>query len=133
MSFEQRAKILEIAQSSQCSVTEIVHVLKLKTSNGISLLRKMGDEHLIELRRAEDSKKGRPKQYVTVTPLGCQFLEAYKKLDLTRLKARKQDLDHAAKDAMYANKLVQDGHSAFEVFMELNGIVSYIARSSETH
>jgi hypothetical protein len=30
MSFEQRAKILEIAQSSQCSVTEIVHVLKLK-------------------------------------------------------------------------------------------------------
>lgn len=84
----------------------------------------MTDEHLIELRRAEDSKKGRPKKYVIVTPLGCEFLEIYKKLDLTRLKARKQDLDHAAKDAAYANKLVQNGHSEFEVFMELNGIVS---------
>ena len=133
MSIEQRAKILEITQTSNCSVRETVHLLKLNTSNVISLLRKMCDERLIEMQRRAETKKGRPKKYIVITPLGCEFLKAYKKLNLTCLKARKQDLEHAAKDAMYASRLVQNGHEPFQVFMELNTIASNIKNSSEAH
>ena len=133
MSLEQRARILEITTSSPCGVREIVHLLKLKTSNVISLLRKMNEEQLIEIRFAADPKKGRPKKCITTAPLGCDFLEAYKKLNMKPLRARKQDLNHAAKDAMYASRLVESGHSPFQVFMELNMIARNIKNSSETH
>ena len=133
MSLEQRAKILEITSSSPCGVREIVHLLKLKTSNVISLLRKMREEQLIEIKSVATSKKGRPKKCITVSPLGYDFLDAYKKLNMKPLRARKQDLDRAAKDAFYAMRLVENGHSPFQVFMELNMIASNIKNSSETH
>jgi DNA-binding PadR family transcriptional regulator len=133
MSLEQRARILKIATSSSCGVREIVHLLKLKTSTVISLLRKMTEEQLIEIRLAKVSKKGRPKKCVIATPLGCEFLDTYQKLKMKPLKARKEDLEHAAKDALYANRLVENGHSPFQVFMELNIIARNIKDSSENH
>jgi DNA-binding PadR family transcriptional regulator len=133
MSLEQRAKILEITAVSPCGVREIVHLLKLKTSNVISLLRKMGEEQLIDIQLANGPKKGRPKKCITSTSLGQEFLDAYKKLNLKPLRARKQDLNHAAKDALYASRLVEGGHSPFQIFMELNIIASNIKNSSETH
>ena len=133
MSLTQRARILEITALSPCGVREIVHSLKLKTSNVISLLRKMNEEQLIDIQLVQGSKKGRPKKCITATPLGCDFLNTYTKLNAKPLRARKQDLDHAAKDAMYASRLVERGHSPFQVFMELNMIASNIKDSSETH
>jgi predicted transcriptional regulator len=133
MSLEQRAKILEITASAPCGVREIVHLLKLKTSNVISLLRKMQEEQLIEIKSVAASNRGRPKKSFTITPLGCEFLDDYKKLEGKPLRARKQDLQHAAKDALYAMRLVENGHSPFQVFLELNMIASNIKNSAETH
>jgi DNA-binding PadR family transcriptional regulator len=133
MSLEQRAQILEITISSPCGVRDIIHLLKQKTSNVISLLRKMKDEQLIEIKSLEASKKGRPKKCITATSLGCEFLDDYKKLSSKPLRAKKQDLDHAAKDALYAMRLVENGHSPFQVFLELNMIASNIKNSAKTH
>jgi hypothetical protein len=51
---------------------------------------------------------------------------------MTPLKARKEDLAHAVKDAAYTNRLVARGHSPFKIFMELNMIARNINVSSET-
>ena len=132
MSLEQRARILEIT-NSHLGVREIAHLLKMKTSNVISLLKRMDEEQLIKIQVAASPKKGRPKKCIITTSLGYEFLDAYKKLNINILRARKQDLNHAAKDAMYANRLVENGHSSFQVFLELNMIASNIKNSSENH
>ncbi len=66
-----------------------------------------------------------------VTVLGLDFLETYRRLDLKRLRARKADLDHAVEDALYAQRLVESGHSLFDLFVELNAVVGNIRDSSE--
>ena len=135
MSLEQRAKILEITVHTQSNrgVREIVHLLKLKTSNVISLLKKMNEEQLIEIQREKAQKRGKPKNNITATPLGKEFLETYQKLKNKPLKARKGDLKHAAKDAHYACRLAEKGYSTFQVFMELNMIASNINQSSKNN
>jgi len=93
----------------------------------------MDEEQLIKIQSAAIQKKGRPKKYIITTSLGYEFLDAYKKLNINILRARKQDLDHAAKDAMDANRLIENGHSPFQIFLELNMIASNIKNSSENH
>jgi DNA-binding MarR family transcriptional regulator len=132
MSSDQRAQILEAAASTASGVRNLVKMLKWKTSNVVSLLRKMSEEQLIEFKQVADSKRGRPKKSVTCTALGFEFLETYRKLRMKPLRARKEDLDHAAKDAAYVNRLVANGHSPFQVFMEVNTIARNIKVSSET-
>ena len=133
MSLEQRAKILEITTSKTCGVRDLIHLLKMKTSNITSLLKKMEEEKLITTQFVKNRKKGRPKKLIITTSLGHEFLETYKKLNLNMLKSRKSDLDHAAKDAKYAKRLVETGHSPFQIFLELNTIASNIKNSSENH
>lgn len=133
MSLEQRVKILETVTEPFCGVRELVLLLKWRTSNVISLLKKMQDEQLISMESVATPKKGRPKKHIKVTQLGIEFLDAYKKLIGKALKAKRQDLDHAAKDAYYAKRLEQKGHSTFQVFMELNSIASNIKNSAQTH
>jgi len=130
MSLEQRALILEIVDSKPCGVRDIVKRLKIKSSTVVSLLRRMEEEKLIEVQFAKGPKKGRPKKCISASALGYDFLDSYKKLNLKRLTARKSDLDHAVKDAMYASRLAKSGHSTFQVFMELNTIASNIKSSS---
>jgi DNA-binding MarR family transcriptional regulator len=133
MFIEQRAKILEITTSKTCGVRDLIQLLKMKTSNITSLLKKMEEEQLISTQFAKKNKKGRPKKRVIPTPLGHEFLETYMKLNLSIIKSRKTDLDHAAKDAKYAERLVETGHSPFQIFLELNTIASNIKNSSENH
>ena len=135
MFFEQRARVLEIvtSASAQCGVRDIVYLMKMKSSNVITLLRKMQEEQLVEIRFAKGPKKGRPKKFIIPTSLGGDFLDAYKNLSLKPFRAREQDLNHAVKDAMYAIRLVDNGHSPFQVFMELNMIASNIKNSSKTY
>jgi hypothetical protein len=49
-----------------------------------------------------------------------------------KLQARKEDLEHAVKDALYTQRLVDHGHSPFKLFLELNTIALNIKKSSET-
>jgi DNA-binding PadR family transcriptional regulator len=90
----------------------------------------MEQERLIEVHFAKSIKKGRPKKRVAITLLGNDFLNSYRELNLKRLRSTKADLDRAVKDALYARRLADRGHSTFEVFMELNAIASNIKNFS---
>jgi predicted transcriptional regulator len=133
MSLEMRAQILQVAASNACGIRDLAYRLRWKTSSIVSLTRKMEEEKLIKLQIIKHSSRGRPKKNVVCTVLGFDFLETYRKLEMTPLKARKPDLERAKKDALYTQRLVENGHSAFELFMELNSIVRNIRNSSETH
>jgi hypothetical protein len=132
MSLDQRARILEVAVSTTCGVRDLVEVLEWKTSKVISLLKEMNKEKLINLQQVTYSRRGRPKKNIICTPLGFDFLETYRKLKMKPLRARKEDLEHAVKDASYTSRLVANGHSPFHIFMELNTIARNIKVSSET-
>ena len=132
MSIEQRAKILETATSSPLGVREMVERLKGKTSNITALLEEMRNEGLVDLKRVASAKRGRPKKQVSCTSLGVDFLETYRTLRTKLLRARRQDLERAVKDAQYAERLVANGHSPFELFKELNMIVDNIKVPSKT-
>jgi len=133
MSLEQKAQILEVATSAPSGIRDLGRALKCKTSTTISLSKKMAEERLIEFQMVKSSKRGRPKKNIVCTPLGLDFLETYRKLKTKPLRAGKQDLEHAVKDALYTQRLVNRGHSPFKTFMELNTIVRNIKVTSETH
>jgi DNA-binding MarR family transcriptional regulator len=132
MSLEQRAQILEVVTSVNCGVRDLARMLKWKTAKVISLLRKMNEEKLITLQEGAHLRRGRPKKNITCTSLGFEFLETYRRLETKPIRARKEDFDHAVKDAAYARRLVENGHSPFQIFMELNTIACNIKISSET-
>jgi DNA-binding MarR family transcriptional regulator len=132
MLLDQRAQILTAVASATCGVRDLAQTLKWKTANVVSLLKTMNEEQLVEAQQAPHSKRGRPKKNIVCTPLGFEFLATYNKLKMTPLKARKEDLVHAVKDAAYANRLVANGHSTFQIFMELNMIARNIKVSSKT-
>lgn len=133
MSLDERVQMLNVVAQTEHGVRELIQKLRWKPSRVISLLKQMKDEGLIELQKnsARNSRRGRPKKIMTCTSLGYEFLEAYRKLKMKPLRARKEDLEHAVKDALYTERLVADGHSPFELFMELNAIVHNIKISSE--
>jgi predicted transcriptional regulator len=132
MSLDERAQILEAAVSTACGVRDLVQVLEWKTSKVIFLLREMNKEKLVNIQQDTHSRRGRPKKNIICTPLGREFLETYRKLKMKPLRARKEDFEHAAKDASYTSRLVANGHSPFQIFMELNTIAHNIKVSSET-
>jgi len=133
MSLEQKVQFLQVAASCTCGVRELVHRLRWKTSTIVSLSKKMNEEKLIEFHAVKQAGRGRPKKGIVCTALGLDFLETYRKLDMKHLRARKADLDRAAKDASYTQRLVENGHAPFELLMELNSIVRNIRDSSEAH
>jgi predicted transcriptional regulator len=132
MSLELKTQVVEIVTSKPCGIRDVIKALNCRTSKAIALLREMEDERLIVMRQETASKRGRPKKIITCTPLGFEFLEAYKKVRMKPLRARKEDLEHAVKDAFYVDRLVARGLSPFRLFMELNVIASNIEESSET-
>jgi len=133
MSLEQEALILEVVESASCGIRDLAKTLKWRTSTVVSLSKKMNEERLIEFRTIKHDNRGRPKKTMAITPLGLDFLETYRKLETKPLRARKQDLEHAVKDALYTQRLINRGHSPFKTFMELNTIVRNIKVTSETH
>lgn len=131
MSVDARAEILKIINASSCGVREIVQRLNLRTANVIALLKTMEEERLI-VQKNRRSERGRPKKLVAPTPLGYEFLENYKMLTTKPLKARRIDFEHAANDALYTRRLLENGHSPFKLFMELNEIAHNIKVFAET-
>lgn len=132
MSLESKAQVLEAVSSARCGVRDVVQALTCRTSRVVLLLKEMEEERLIEMLQAPSSKRGRPKKIIICTPLGSEFLEAYRKMGMMSLRARSADLERAVKDALYAERLVTSGHDAFRLFMELNTIASNIEESSKT-
>jgi DNA-binding PadR family transcriptional regulator len=133
MSLEQKSQILQVAVSGTCGIRDLAHKLRWKTSTIVSLTKRMNEERLIVFRTVKHPSRGRPKKAIECTPLGNQFIKNYRKLAMTPLKATKADFEHATRDAVYTQRLVENGHSPFELFMELNSIVRNIRNSSETH
>lgn len=123
--------MLDAVISGPCGVREVIQKLRWQPSLVISLLEMMKEERLIELECARMRKRGRPKKNIICTSLGFEFLETYRRLKMKPLRARKQDLEHAAKDALYTERLVANGHSPFKLFMELNMLAHNIKVSSE--
>lgn len=138
MSTDQRAQILETVLPAERGIREVIRELRWAPSRTVNLLKKMEDEGLIiwvennNMRSSMRARRGRPKKIMTCTPLGIEFLETYKKLKMKPLRARKEDLEHAARDAQYTERLATAGHSPFQLFMELNNIANNIKISSET-
>ncbi len=130
MSLEQKAVILQMVESGYCGIRYLAKALKWRTSTIVSLSRKMNEERLIEFRTVKHDNRGRPKKTMVITPLGLDFLETYRRFESKPLRARKQDLDHAIKDALFTQRLIERGHSPFKTFMELNTIVRNIKVTS---
>ena len=133
MFLEQKSQILQIAASGTCGIRDLARKLRWKTSTVVSLTKKMNEEKLIEFQAFRHTGRGRPKKTIECTPLGNEFLKNYRKLTMTPLKATKADFEHAKRDASYTQRLIENEHSPFELFMELNSIVRNIRNSSETH
>jgi hypothetical protein len=131
MYYEQKAQVIEEAASAQCGVRDAVQMLPCKTARAVSLLKEMEQERLIELKQVASSRRGRPKKIIVCTPLGLEFLEAYRRVRVKPLRSRKVDLEHAVQDARYVERLVARNLSPFKLFMELNMIASNIKVSSE--
>ncbi len=132
MSLDEKAQILETVSSSSCGIRDVIKKLACRASRVISLLKEMEQEQLIEFQSATQSKRGRPRKNVVCTGLGLEFLEAHRRLRMKPVRARKEDLDHAVKDALYVQRLVANGHLPFKLFMELNDIACNIKISSKT-
>jgi DNA-binding PadR family transcriptional regulator len=131
MSLEKRAQLLHAIAQNPCGVREIIQKLRWQPSFVISLLKKMNAEKLVEAEYTHTNKRGRPKKTVACTALGLEFLEDYKRLKMKPIRSKKEDLERATKDALYAKRLVAAGHSPFRLFMELNTFVHNIKISSE--
>lgn len=123
--------MLDAVISGPYGVREAIRRLRWRPSLVISLLKIMKEEGLIKLECARTHKRGRPKNNIVITALGFEFLETYRRLKMKPLRARKQDLEHAVKDALYTERLVAYGHSSFKLFIELNTFAHNIKISSE--
>ena len=133
MSLDQKAKILEAVASNSYGVKEIIQKVQgTRASHIISLLNDMNREKLVELQQVPRSRRGRPKKRVTLTALGYEFLETYRKLKAKPLRSSKQDLERSKRDAYYTERLVANGHSPFQLFMELNTLANDIKISGKT-
>lgn len=134
-SVDDRAQLLDVVSPTRCGVKgvkDLIRMLNWRPSRVIALLKVMHQENLIDFHPVPPGRRGRPKKIVFGTPLGLEFLQVYRNLQMKPLRAREEDLARAVKDAYYAQRLVEYGHSPFRLFMELNTIVNNIKISSET-
>jgi hypothetical protein len=129
---DERARLLYALVSNRCGVRDLVRLLDWRASRVVALLQVMRQERLIDFQPVSCSGRGRPKKIFFCTPLGLEFLQAYRTLRMKPLRAREEDLAHAVKDAYYTQRLVDYGHSPFKLFMELNTIVNNIKIASKT-
>ncbi|NVM00906.1 MAG: hypothetical protein HWN67_01100 [Candidatus Helarchaeota archaeon] len=131
MKLEKRAQILEVITLNLCCVRDLIKKLNWKTSDIINLLRSMNKERLIKFNYVKNTKRGRPKKYIICLPLGFEFLETYRKLKVKPLRASRKDLENAVKDALYTERLINNGYSPIKLFVELNIIARNINFASE--
>lgn len=89
----------------------------------ISLIREMENEGLLETSSQLTQKKGRPKRILKPTALGEEYLETFRRLMMKTLRASRNDLAKAKRDAEYVNRLIARGKNPYQAFAELNDLV----------
>ena len=130
MSLELRAALLKAAKRSPAGVGELARRLHRRTEVVVSLIREMAEDGLLERRAERRGGRGRPRTLVTPTPLGEDYLDAYRALELKPLRSRRAGLVRAAGDGEYAARLEARGLSPFDLFMELNSLVGRVEKGA---
>jgi len=122
------AAVLESASSRALGTTRLAKELRIGPARLIRIVRDLRDEGLVEIQTVHAESAGRPLVKVTPTPLGEEYLKAYKALNSKTLKSRPSDLRRAVADAKYARRLAERGLSPISLFLELNSLVVPLRR-----
>lgn len=123
MSVEVEAQILSIVKKHPAGVRELSKIMRRRIQTVVSTIKRMNAAGLVDVKPEENHGRGRPKQLISVTMLGDDYLETYEKLKIKRLRSNKNDLAKAKRDAEYVNRLVKRGKKPYDAFLELNSLV----------
>ncbi|MCW4050121.1 MAG: MarR family transcriptional regulator [Candidatus Bathyarchaeota archaeon] len=123
MSLEVEAQILFIVKKHPVGVRELSKIMRRRTQTIVSTIKRMTTAGLIEVQPEETHRKGRPRQIISATMLGDDYLQAFKKLKIKPLRSNRYDLAKAKRDAEYVNRLVARGREPYDAFLELNSLV----------
>lgn len=123
MSIEIRAQLLDTIRKERLGIREIAKRFRKRPQAIISLIKEMENEGLLETYSDETRSRGRPKKMLKQTALGEDYLETFRRLKLKTLRANRNDLLKAKKDAEYVNRLIVRGKNPYQAFTELNDLV----------
>ena len=123
MSLEVEAQVLFIVKKDPVGVRELSRIMRRRTQAVVSTIKRMSAAGLVDVRPEETRRRGRPRQVISATMLGDDYLEAYKRLRLKPLRSNRNDLAKAKRDAEYVNRLIVRGKEPYDVFLELNSLV----------
>lgn len=123
MSTEIKAQLLDTIREESLGVREMARRFRKRPETIISLIREMENEGLLETSSQLTQKKGRPKRILKPTGLGEEYLETFRRLMMKTLRASRNDLAKAKRDAEYVNRLIARGKNPYQAFAELNDLV----------
>jgi len=123
MSIEVEAQVLFIVKKDPVGVRELSKIMRRRTQAVVSMIRRMSAAGLVDVRPEETRRRGRPRQVISATMLGDDYLEAFKRLKIKPLRSNRNDLAKAKRDAEYVNRLIVRGKEPYDAFLELNGLV----------
>ena len=123
MSVEDESSLLSIVREGPLGVRELAKKMRRKTQSVVSLIKKMVASGLVEMRPERTSRRGRPRQVISMTALGEDYLKTFNELRIKPLRSSKSDLMRAKRDAEYVNRLIDRGKDPYKAFIELNSIV----------
>lgn len=130
MSIEVKVRILKAVKHQPTGVKELAKKLNHRPETIITLIEEMEEHGLLEKKTEKRSSRGRPKHLIKPTTLGEDYITAYDTLESKPLRSRRTDLTHAAKNAEYADRLLERGLSPFSLALELNTIVTTHTRNT---
>ena len=123
MSLEVEAQVLFIVKKDIVGVRELSKIMRRRTQVVVSTIKRMSAAGLVDVRPEETRRRGRPRQVISATLLGDDYLEAFKRLRLKPLRSNRNDLAKAKRDAEYVSRLIVRGKEPYDVFLELNSLV----------
>jgi len=123
MSIEVEAQILFIVKKDPVGVRELSKIMRKQTQAVVSTIKRMSAAGLLDVKPEETRRRGRPRQIISATMLGDDYLEAFNRLKIKPLRSNRNDLEKAKRDAEYVNRLVARGKEPYDAFLELNSLV----------
>jgi DNA-binding PadR family transcriptional regulator len=123
MSIEVEAQVLFIVKKDPVGVRELSKIMRRRTQAVVLMIRRMTAAGLVDVRPEETRRRGRPRQVISATVLGDDYLEAFKRLKIKPLRSNRNDLAKAKRDAEYVNRLIVRGKEPYDAFLELNSLV----------
>ncbi len=123
MSIEVEAQVLFIVKKDPVGVRELSKIMRRRTQAVVSTIRRMSAAGLVDVRPEETRRRGRPRQVISATMLGDDYLETFRRLKIKPLRSNRNDLAKAKRDAEYVNRLIVRGKEPYDAFLELNSLV----------